>query len=237
MKAIILCAGYATRLYPLTKNQSKSLLPVKGKPVIDYILEKINAIPDINEKIIITNNKFYDHFLKWSKDKKDIKIINDMTNSNEDRLGGIGDLYYVIEKENIEEDILVLLGDNLFDFSLNKMIDFFKNKNSAVLGLYDIRYKEGAKNFGVVQIDVDKKIVSIEEKPENPKSSLIVTGIYCFTKEEIHYIKEYMKTNKSKEGPTYLIYDLQKKKEVYGFPFNGKWYDIGSKETYEEVNK
>ena len=139
MKAIILCAGYATRLYPLTENTPKALLPINDKPLLSYIVKKLEAIKEINKVYVVTNAKFYSHFKDWernSKFKKEVEIVNDNTTSNENRLGGIGDIHFVIEKERINEDVFVALGDNLFDFNLNDMISLFKKKNETTIGVY-----------------------------------------------------------------------------------------------------
>ena len=240
MKCIILCAGYATRLYPLTENIPKALLPVKQKPLLNYIIKKLELIENIEEIFIISNDKFYEHFLSWKinfDSPKKIKIINDNTKTNKARLGGLGDLKFVLDKENIHDDLLVIAGDNLFDFDLNKMVDFFNEKKENVVGLYDLKDVSKSKNFGILEIDKDNRIVSYEEKPENPKSTLVSTAIYLYSKSELKKIEDYMKTDMSKEGPGYLIPYFMESQNVYGFVFNGKWYDIGSKETYEEVNR
>jgi glucose-1-phosphate thymidylyltransferase len=239
MKGIILCAGYATRLYPLTLKTPKPLLEIKGKPLLNYLLDNVFNVPCIDEVFIVTNNKFYDNFVEWkekSYNNEKIVIVNDETKSNEDRLGGLGDLKLVLNTEEIDDDLILLLGDNLFDFDLNKIVNFFKEKNKNVIGLYDIKDISNAKNFGVLKIDDEKKIVSFNEKPQNPDSTLISTGIYIYSKDELKKIDDYMKTNKPKEGPGYLIPYFLESQDVYGFVIDGKWYDIGSKEVYEEVN-
>jgi glucose-1-phosphate thymidylyltransferase len=239
MKGIILCAGYATRLYPLTLKTPKPLLEIKGKPLLNYLLDNVFNVPCIDEVFIVTNNKFYDNFVEWKEkfyNNEKIVIVNDETKSNEDRLGGLGDLKLVLNTEEIDDDLILLLGDNLFDFDLNKIVNFFKEKNKNVIGLYDIKDISNAKNFGVLKIDDEKKIVSFNEKPQNPDSTLISTGIYIYSKDELKKIDDYMKTNKPKEGPGYLIPYFLESQDVYGFVIDGKWYDIGSKEVYEEVN-
>lgn len=240
MKCVILCAGYATRLYPLTLNTPKPLLNVRGKPVLNYTIDKILRINDIDEIFIVTNDKFYNNFISW-KDKfypaRKIQIINDKTTNNEDRLGGIGDLKLVLDKERISDDLFVLAGDNFFDFDLNKFLDFFREKKKATIGLYNLGDISKAKKFGILELDRNNKIISFEEKPEKPKSTLISTALYFFTKEELKKIHEYMKTNNPKEGPGYLIPYFLKSQDVYGYVFKGEWYDIGTKEIYEEVNR
>jgi len=236
MKGVILCAGYATRLYPLTLNKPKALLEIRGKPLLTDIVERI---PNEIEKIyIVSNDKFYYSFVWWlenlkSEFKEKIEIINDETSTNENRLGGIGDLNFVIESKQIDDDILVILGDNYFNFNLDNFINFFKKVGGTVLGVVSLD-KEQAKSFGVVEI-ADDKISSFEEKPENPKSNLVSTGLYIFTKEDLKEIKEYMKTNLNKDGPGYLIKYFVGIKNVYAYKFDGWWIDIGSIEEYEKI--
>ena len=138
MKSIILAAGYATRLYPLTENQPKPLLPVAGKPMLNYIMEKIEEVSDIDEVFVVTNNKFFLTFVQWKANNEDkftkkITIVNDKTKTNEDRLGAIGDIHYVIDNMNIDEELLVIAGDNLFEFSLAKFVDFAQYKSPFAL--------------------------------------------------------------------------------------------------------
>ena len=236
MKCVILCAGYATRLYPLTLNKPKALLEIRGKPLLTDIVERI--LNEIEKIYIVSNDKFYYNFVWWlenlkSEFKEKIEIINDETSTNENRLGGIGDLNFVIESKQIDDDILVILGDNYFNFNLDNFINFFKKVGGTVLGVVSLD-KEQAKSFGVVEI-ADDKISSFEEKPENPKSNLVSTGLYIFTKEDLKEIKEYMKTNLNKDGPGYLIKYFVGIKNVYAYKFDGWWIDIGSIEEYEKI--
>ena len=234
MKAIILCAGYATRLYPLTIDKPKALLEIKGKSLLNYTLEKIPK--EISEIIIVSNDKFYNNFLEWSKKiDRQVKVLNDNTTSNETRLGGIGDLYFAIRKEKINEDILVILGDNLFDFELQDFINYFNENNKTLVGVYEFPYEE-LKKLGVIKIK-DNKIIDFEEKPEKPRSNLASTGVYIFSKDDLKVIENYMKTDKNKDGPGYLIKYLYPRQDVLSYIFTGRWVDIGSKEIYEKINK
>lgn len=238
MKCIILCAGYATRLYPLTLNTPKSLLPVRKVPLLSHIIEKLHNVPDIDEVFVVTNDKFYSSFVWWlenldDKLKEKIEIINDCTTSNENRLGGIRDLNFVIESKNIKEDVLVILGDNYFNFNLGNFVNFFKETRDTSLGVFAVD-KEQAKRFGVIEIE-DNKIISFEEKPEEPKSNLVSTGVYIFSKEDLEEINEYMKSDLNKDGPGYLIKYLVNKKNVYAYKFEGWWFDIGNLEEYEKL--
>lgn len=235
MRCIILCAGYATRLYPLTKNKAKALLPIKGKPILDYIIEKIPN--EINEIFVVSNEPFFKDFAEWSlRYGGRVKVISDGTSSNETRLGGVGDLWHVIKKENIKEDVLVILGDNLFNFDLKEFVDFFKKVNSTLIGVYNVKSFDEAKRFGVIDVE-NNKVVSFIEKPENPKSTLASIGIYIYPAKEIEVIEDYMKTDNSKDGPGNLVrHFVDSKKDVYTFTLPGFWYDIGDRKTYEELN-
>ncbi len=237
MKAIVLCAGYATRLYPLTLNKPKPLLEVKGRPLLDYIIDNIEKIADINEIFIATNNKFFNDFSKWKNSrtfKKKIFVINDMTISNEDRLGGMGDLDFVVSNKEIDDDILVVLGDNYFEFDLNDAVEFFKKRSGCVLAIKDVGNLENAKRFGVVKAE-NGKIISFVEKPQNPDSSFVSAGIYIFPRKDIVLIKEYMKTELPKDGPGFLIHYLLKSHDVFAFPLKGFWHDIGDVKTHEKL--
>lgn len=240
MKAIILAAGYATRLYPLTLHTPKPLLPVRGKPMAEHIIEKINDVDAVDSVFIVTNEKFYSQFTAWKKtvlSDKPIHIINDKTTCNEDRLGAIGDVDFVIRERKLNDELLVIAGDNLFEFSLKKMYQFFKEKGCSVLAVYDLGDPSKlAKTFGVVQLDKTARIVDFEEKPAKPKTSLAATACYLFTKKDAASIRECIKDIKPDNSGNFISW-LSKKTAVYGYRFTGKWFDIGSYEQYDEVNK
>ena len=185
MKTLILCAGYATRLYPLTKDTPKPLLDIAGKPLLEHILLKVEQINQVDEIYVVTNDKFFQHFQEWNnnfKSNKMIKIINDNTKSNDDRLGAIGDINFTIKNENINDDLLIIAGDNLFEFNLSSLNEFFISKNSTVVALYDIINKDIAANkLGVVSLDHNNAITELEEKPAQPKTSIISTVFANFS--------------------------------------------------------
>lgn len=240
MKALILAAGYATRLYPLTLNQPKPLLKIGGKPMVEHILDKIYKIDEVDTIYIITNSKFKSNFDDWlgSYDtKKEIKIIDDKTTSNEDRLGAIGDINFVIENENINDDLLVVAGDNLFKFDLTKMVDISKEKNASVMAVRDLKDpKLLSKKFGTIVHDKDNKIIDFEEKPENPKSSLAASAMYLFKKELLVEIRNCLKENPNLDAPGNFIIYLIKRYPVYTYVIEGEWYDIGGKEELKEAD-
>lgn len=241
IRALILAAGYATRLYPLTKNTPKALLSIADKPMIEYIIEKIDRSDDIKDIIIVTNNTFYNQFeswLKFAKHKKPIRIINDGTTYNEDRLGALKDIDYVVKQEMIKDNLMVIAGDNLFEFSLRAFVKFFNEKKSCVLAVFDMKEKKKlAKKFGVVQLDNNSKITDFEEKPESPKSSLTATACYIFQPADIEELDSFIKKHKKADNPGEFIAHLSKKTQVYGFSFDDGWFDIGSFDQLEEAYK
>ena len=243
MKAIILAAGYATRLYPLTLNTPKPLLTVAGIPMIEHIIEKIDEINDIDDIFVITNNKFYTHFLDWKenyKSPKSIIILNDNTNENGERLGVLGDILFTIKEMDLNDDIMVIGGDNLFTFSLQQLQELSKTKNASVIGLFDYKDKTKiASRFGCVEINNDNKIITFEEKPILPKSTLAATLCYILIKEDIDELKDFIKNNKSGkslDNAGDIIKYLASKKEVYASIMDGSWFDIGNADQYKEVN-
>jgi len=208
MKAIILCAGYATRLYPFTINEPKALLQVNGFPLLSYTIKNLQEIKEIDKIYIVTNNKFYENFKSWKKEQDSrVELINNETNTNEERLGGVVDLNLALQKFK-EDDFLIILGDNFFNFQLKKFVGFFKQKKAICIALHDIKDIEKAKRFGVVSVDKKNRVLNFEEKPSEPKSTLISTGAYIFTKKDLEDIRKYIELGKPKEGPGYIIKDF-----------------------------
>jgi len=242
MKVLILAAGYGTRLYALGEKTPKSLLDIGGKPLLNHILQRVEQLKDLNEVIVVTNNKFFDTFQTWADGLKDfkysIKIVNDGTNTPEERLGSIGDIEFSIQKENIQDDLLIVGGDNLFDFNLNEYLDFASPKTGEVtIGVYDIENLVEARLFGVVATDEHSKITSFEEKPEQPKSTLVAMCFYYLPKATIGLIGDYLNATKVSDTAGDYIRWLCEKTVVYGFKFIGKWYDIGSVEAYQDAKE
>ncbi|MEW5895675.1 MAG: nucleotidyltransferase family protein [Candidatus Omnitrophota bacterium] len=239
MKVLILAAGYGTRLYPIVKNTPKPLLDIGGKSLIDHLLDKVKTAGGLSEVIVVTNDKFYGLFHLWAK-KKDfcapVTVINDGTSSPEDRLGSVGDIEFVLNNYVIDDDLLVLGGDNLFDYTLDDYVAFArKNNPSVTIGLYDIHSLKDAARFGVVEIYDNGRIRTFEEKPMRPKSSLIAMCSYYFPQRSLDLIHEYMRTNRHTDKAGDYIQWLVGKADVYGFEFKGTWYDIGSIESLKEA--
>ena len=239
MIVLILAAGYGTRLKALGLKKPKPLLEVNGKPLINYILEKIKKFPALEKVLVVTNDKFFKEIEGWAEKQVQfpfkITVINDGTKTPEDRLGSIGDIDFVIKQKNVKDDILVIGGDNLFDYSLDGYLEFAVSKKAVAIGLYDIGDIKQATKFGVVATDKNGKIVSFEEKPQKPKSTLIAMCCYYLPKDSLPVVAQYLKASGKNDTAGDYIRWLSEKKEVYGFKFTGKWYDIGSIESYNEA--
>ena len=242
MKALILAAGYATRLYPLTKKFPKPLLTVNKRPIIDYIIDKLEKIEEIDEIAVVTNTRFIPQFRKWQKKldtAKRISLVDDKTRANSGRRGAIGDLSFAVNKKKIKEDLLVVGGDNLFDEDLTGFLAFAQAKKKIpVIGVYDVKSVANASKYGVVKLNKDNRIVDFQEKPAKPKSTLAAMCLYYFPKGSLKFIKVYLKNNLGKfDASGFYIDWLRKKVPVYGFRFGGRWYDIGDRKFYHSAKR
>jgi len=241
MKALILAAGYATRLYPLTKEYPKPLLKVGQRPIINYIIDKFQALDDIDEILVVTNSKFMPQFQRWRellKSRKRISLVDDLTKSHSDRRGAIGDINFVINEKHLKDDLLVIGGDNLFNADLKEFLSFVKGNPSPVIGAYNIRDISQAKNYGVIKLGAKFKLIDFKEKPKNPESRLIAMCLYYFPKGKLRLIKEYLDSKTDKHDAMGFYIDwLRKKVAVYGFRFAGFWYDIGDPKSYQEAKE
>ncbi len=231
MKALILAAGYATRLYPLTREYPKPLLEVRGKFIVDYIIDKLAVLDEVNEIIIVTNTKFISKFREWkkkAKSRKPITLVDDLTKSNTDRLGAIGDVNFAIDKKRIKEDLLVIGGDNLFSGGLTRFLKFAINKKPAVtIGLYKLKDLKEAVRYGVAKLNKDKRVICFKEKPSKPDSNLVAMCLYYIPGARLRLIKDYMLISKKVDATGNYIDWLKDRVDTYGFIFRGSWYDIG----------
>ena len=236
MKTLILAAGYATRLYPLTKHWPKPLLVVKEKPIIEYIIDRVDGLKENREIIVITNEKFFFRFSDWAKNIKTrtkLTVLSDRTLSADDRLGAIGDINFAINDQAIADDLLVIGGDNLFAFDLKKFINkVHKKKIGAAVGLYDIKDPAMVKYYGVVSVDSRNKIIDFKEKPKKSDSTLISMCIYYFAENNLGLIKKYMRRKDCHDTSGDYINWLSKELNVFGYTFDGIWYDIGDIITF-----
>lgn len=240
MKAIILAGGYARRLWPVTQNMPKQLLPVAGKPIIEYPIENIELTKSINELIISINAHFEFNFREWFEKyqfRKKTKLVIEKTFSEEEKLGSIGALDLLIKKLKINEDVLIIGGDNLFEFSLRDFTNYYRKKKTSVVALYDIKNKSKVKGrYGIAEIDRNNKIIDLKEKPKRPKTSLVNTACYIISKKDIKLIPRYIEEGNNRDAFGYLLQWLIKKRPVYGFIFDSPWFDIGSFEAYDQAN-
>jgi glucose-1-phosphate thymidylyltransferase len=240
MKAIILAAGYATRLYPLTIDKPKALLPIAEKPILDYIVDEIETIDEIDELIIVSNHKFYPNFESWSKERKsrlNIIVLNDNTTDDTNKLGAIGDIEYAIEKLNIDDDILVMAGDNIFTFALKDYYDAYKEKNSDMILVKEMSRIEDLQRMANVELDADGRVIGMVEKPPKPKTNLAAFASYIYKKDTVPMIKKYLDEGNNPDAPGFFPSWLFKHKDVFAYTFIGECYDIGTPESYKEVNE
>lgn len=238
MQCILLAAGYATRLYPLTENMPKALLKLGNKTILDMVVDKISEVKDIENIYIVTNEKFHTHFENWAKtytSGKKVKVINDHTTNNDNRLGAIGDLKYVIDGENVDDEILVMASDNIFDFSLNDFVALYREKNADMICAHPIENKELLHSMGVVELDNDNKVVSFEEKPASPKSDLGVPPFYLYKKETVKLVDKYLREGNNPDAPGHFVPWLIGETDVYAFVFDATRIDIGTPESYYEA--
>jgi len=243
MKIIVLAAGYATRLYPLTLNQPKPLLPVAGKPMVEHVLDNLAPIGDIDRIYVVTNAKFAGHFQKWSdqyhaaQSQFDFTIVNDGSTDDANKLGAIGDIHFVLQTRNVNDDFIVVAGDNLFSEKLGDFGKFCREKNAPVLALYDVGDLEQIKKYNSISVDAAGRITFFEEKPKNPTSTLTGIALYFYPKSTIPLIQQYMAEGNNPDQPGRLVQWLYSRTAVYTWRVPGLWFDIGSKETLEEANQ
>ena len=236
MKVIVLAAGYATRLRPLTDTWSKELLPVGGKPIIDWILDAVEAADGIDEVHVVTNARKAPAFQEWAKGR-DVIVHDDGTTSNEDRLGAIGDMLFVIEQAQLDDDLLVIAGDNLFDFSIADFFSYWRGKGVAsAVAVRDVGSLELASHYGIVSLEDDGRMTSFVEKPADPPSTLAATATYLFHREHARLIATYLEGEHGADQPGRFVGWLQRHEPVYGWAFEDTWYDIGNHEQLLEAD-
>lgn len=243
MKLIILAAGYATRLYPLTLNKPKPLLPVAGKPMIEHVLDNISTIRAIEHAYVVTNAKFASHFEQWAESYKppdlhfSFSIVNDQSTDDSNKLGAIGDLHLVMRKYLLDDDIIIVGGDNLFSTDLAGFGEYCEQKKAAVTAVYDVGDLEEIKKYNAIEIDSDGRITYFEEKPKVPKSTLTGIALYYYPQSVLPLIDQYIKEGNNPDQPGRLVQWLYPRVPFYTWKVPGLWYDVGSIETLEEANR
>ena len=243
MKLIILAAGYATRLYPLTLNQPKPLLPVAGKPMLEHVIDNIKTIEAIDHAYIVTNAKFVSHFEKWAQTYKhpgqkfDFTIVNDGSTDDSNKLGAIGDMHLVMTRHQLDQDIIVVGGDNLFSDDLRDFGDYCLRKNAPVTGVYDVGNLEAIKKYNAIDIDDEDRITFFEEKPAQPRSTLTGIALYYYPQSALPVINQYIADGNNPDQPGRLVQWMYPRTSFYTWRVPGLWFDVGSIETLEEANR
>ena len=242
MKIVILAAGYATRLHPLTLNQPKPLLPVAGRPMIEHVLDSLSGIRDVDRVLVVTNAKFAGHFQKWAdayvaRARQNFTIVDDRSTDDANKLGAIGDLHLVLTRECVDDDIIVVAGDNLFSEKLAGFGEFCRQKNAPVLGVYDVGSLEDIKKYNSITMDAAGRITFFEEKPKQPASTVTGIALYYYPRHTLPFIHQYITEGNNPDQPGRLVQWLYPRTPVYTWQVPGLWYDIGSKETLEEANR
>ncbi|KAF0244804.1 MAG: glucose-1-phosphate [Planctomycetota bacterium] len=241
MKALLLGAGYGTRLYPLTKNRPKPLLNIGRKPMVEWILDRLLPIPGLNGIALVTNSRFAENFEDWRKSYRSpvpVAVYNDGTTSNEDRLGAVGDIQFTIREGKIDDDLLVVAGDNLFEFDVAKMVAFGREKGGPVVCLKDMQHAGPLiSQYSVVTLDANRRITDFEEKPARPKTSLISICLYYFPKATLPLVDRYLASGHNKDQPGWYIQWLVKQVPTFGYVIDGLWFDIGDIDSYDKANE
>jgi glucose-1-phosphate thymidylyltransferase len=238
LKAVILAAGYATRLRPLTDDVPKHLLPVGGRPMLDWVLDRVREVEDVDAVYLVTNSRFAPEFRRWAE-RNDVDVLDDGTTSNEDRLGAVGDLRLVIEAGVLQlEELIVLAGDNLFEFSLPRFVEWWRAKPqpASAVPLHDVGDLDLARHYGIAEVDAEDRIVNFVEKPDLPTSTLASTLVYLLPPEHVQLVATYLDEGESPDNAGSFLGWLARRERVFGYRFDGTWFDIGNREQLLEAD-
>jgi len=233
MKAIVLAGGYATRLWPITKHRPKMFLPVGESTVIDTVFADLEADDRISEVFVSTNERFaadFESYLADSEFEKPTLSVEETT-AEDEKFGVVGALAQLIDREGVEEDLIVVAGDNLISFDIAAFVDFFEAKETPALAAYDVGSKERARSYGLVDLDGDR-VVDFQEKPDDPKSTLVSIACYAFPADDLPLFEEYLDAGENPDEPGWFIQWMQARQAVHAFTFDGAWFDIGTPESY-----
>ena len=235
MKAVILAGGYATRLYPLTKDRPKHLLEIGGRPLLELLLERF-PLAELDAVYVVTNAKFAPRFRDWAERySAPIVVIDDGTTTEENRLGAIGDLQLAISAEGIDDDLLVAAGDSIFTERLDGFVRFAQERGEAVIAVYDVGDLEAMKRLSSIGVDSDSRVITFEEKPEQPTSTLAGIALYFYPRKILPLVGQYLAEGNNPDQPGRLIGWLYRRTPVYAWRVPGRWFDIGTPDTLEEA--
>ena len=239
MTAVVLAAGYATRLYPLTRDTAKPLLDVAGRTILDRIMENAARIPGLRSAVVVSNARFYDQFQRWAVCADygiSTTVLNDGSTADSNRLGALADLRFAVHQCDIRDDAMVIAGDNLFDFELAEFAAFFASVNGDCIAVGRIDDSEQLRRTGVVEIDLDDKVLSFEEKPQNPKSNWAAPPLYCYRAATLReLLEEFLRSGANGDAPGAFVPWLLTRTAVYAFRFEGQRHDIGTLQSYNSV--
>jgi len=239
VNGLILAAGYATRLRPLTDSTPKMLLPVGGRPVLDWIFDRVEEVQGLDSVHLVTNSRYADQFERWASARGDgVVVHDDGTTSNDDRLGAIGDIAFAVERGGLSgDDLLVVAGDNLIEFSLDDYVTYWRTKGEAsALAVFDVGDRQLATQYGIVELDANDRVVGLVEKPANPPSTLAATASYIYHRSHLDLIGDYLASGNSHDAPGNFLVWLHTRAPVYGYLFEGGWLDIGSLEQLQQAD-
>ncbi|WP_136602271.1 sugar phosphate nucleotidyltransferase [Salinigranum halophilum] len=233
MKAVVLAGGYATRLWPITRHRPKMFLPIGDGTVIDTIFEELEADDRVDEVFVSTNEYFADEFEAFiaESDYEKPTLSVEETVEEDEKFGVVGAMAQLIDRENVDDDLLIVAGDNLISFGLSNFIDYFEEKQSPSLVAYDVGSREKAKSYGLVELDGDK-VVNFQEKPEDPNSTLVSIACYVYPQDTLPLFDEYLSNDNNPDEPGWFVQWLQEREDVFAFTFDTAWYDIGTAASY-----
>jgi glucose-1-phosphate thymidylyltransferase len=240
VKLVVLAAGYATRLYPLTLDRPKPLLSVAGRPLLERLLEQVAAIDGIGATYVVTNAKFAEQFRAWTRSyagQLAPQVVDDGTTSEDDRLGAIGDLALVLDRAQIDEDVLVVAGDNLFSEPLADFGRVVAARRAPTVAIHDVGRLEEMSKYNAIELDGEGRITFFEEKPERPRSTLMAIALYYYPRDALPLVRRYLAEGNNPDQPGRLVEWLYPRVPFYTWRVPGSWYDIGSPESLEEADR
>ncbi|WP_255194444.1 sugar phosphate nucleotidyltransferase [Natronobeatus ordinarius] len=233
MKAVVLAGGYATRLWPITKHRPKMFLPIGDSTVVDRIFAELEADDRIDEVYVSTNERFaadFEAHLAENEYEKPRLSVEETTEEDE-KFGVVGALAQLVDRERVDDDLLVIAGDNLISFDVADFLDYFEEQGAPTLAAYDVGSREKAKSYGLVELEGDR-VVSFQEKPDDPKSTLVSIACYAFPREHLSLLSTYLENGNNPDEPGWFVQWLQDREPTYAFTFEGAWFDIGTPESY-----
>ena len=238
MKLLVLAAGYATRLYPLTLDRPKALLDVAGRPMLEHVLASLAPVREIDGTYVVTNSKFAPHLRDWARGSSfAATVLDDGTLDEETKRGAIGDIAFVVDEAGLDDDLVVVAGDNLFSETLEGFGRAIRERRAPTLGVYDVGDLEAIKRYNAIEVDADGRIVFFEEKPAHPRSTLTGIALYFYPRETVPLVRRYVEEGNNPDQPGRLVQWLYTRVDFYTWLVPGIWYDVGSAESLAEANR